>query len=188
MSVPANESPVCESDPAGQSGDSAEQRSARHANLLGNALLILGGGVVIVINLWLLFNMIMVEVLGIPRPESTAAVPYRDAVKGLLPYPTPWWVGALIVATLAGLLFSSWKREHTSTTDYLEVRRFVKLIVVIAAVFAVGCINLAMYYTPGDPLSPWHFIAVVAAGVTVVAHLRHRRMRRPDGVAITKSR
>ncbi|PRY68112.1 hypothetical protein B0I08_105277 [Glaciihabitans tibetensis] len=158
--------------------------STRAGKLNAYALMALVGASVVLIYLWLPFNFIMTDVLEIPREPRTAIVSHRASYAGILPYPTPWWVGALLVAAYALLLAASWKREnqiHGFTPGAKVIVRITPGMIVFFTIFlALGCVTLALYYTPGEVFSPWHFVSVAALGVAAAANARRRQQDRED--------
>jgi hypothetical protein len=155
--------------------DSHESATSPRAKKNAWAFIALFGASVVLVYVWFGFNVVMTDVLGIPHEARSATVSHRESFAGALPYPTPWWVGALLVAGFAVLLASSWKREnqmHELNLNAKFIFRITPGMIALASVFvAIGCVTLGMYYTP-DTLSPWYFLAAASVGVAAVSQAR----------------
>jgi predicted branched-subunit amino acid permease len=154
---------------------------ARAAKRNARAFPLLVAAVGVLVYLWLPFNFVMAAVLGTVRDDRTSADTHLDAYAGVLPYPTPWWLGALLVVAFAALVASSWKPERQVYRDAAgavvsQVR--LGMVVLFAMAFAVGSIALGLYYTPGQPFSPWYFVAAGASAVAAVAQFRKAQLNR----------
>ncbi|WP_146134392.1 hypothetical protein [Glaciihabitans tibetensis] len=157
--------------------------NARVAKSNARAFVLLVAAIVLLVYIWLPFNFVMAAVLGTVGEGRTPADTHLDAYAGVLPYPTPWWVGALLVLGLATLVASCWKPEHQVHRNAAgivvsEVR--LGMVAFLALALAVGSIALSLYYTPGQPFSPWFFVAAGAVAVAAAAQLRKMRLTRKD--------
>jgi hypothetical protein len=136
----------------------------------------------VLIYIWFGFNVVMTDVLDIDREPRSATVSHRESYAGLLPFPTPWWVGALLVASFAGLLASSWKKEnqiHDFTLNAKLIFRITPGMIALASVaVGLGFVMLGLYYTPDTLFSPWYFLSVASLIVGAVAQARKVAQRR----------
>ena len=159
-------------------------------NVAVYAYALLGISFLSVTALWFAINTALVGVMDIPLREVPDGSQWRQGFVGVIPFPTPWWIGAVMVLGYAALMVQSWKPSRDQGVR-APVRIAAFLMAFATWFFAGTALAAATYFgEPDEPSVGWLFVATGAAGIAVVAtgraiferrQFEARRVRRAPG-------